>query len=309
MNDLSIMVCLSGSEGAEHAARFAWSVARTANCSVTAEHVVDASGPTWLLNKLNGGFIDREQIGLCYSSFCASLVDIADALKEKYQSVFSAQRLRGSCNIDYGDPVYKLTRKAMNHNLVFLGHRQGGESPMRGDVISGMTNRCTVPLIVVKSKEASLTRLVMLVSTDHLCPRYLRSCNNLASMLGLEPRIVCVGTTDEPPNLQVLKTQIKNLVPELKDVKMSTRLIEAERGSVELWTRTDQHVDVTARPDTLVIMPTRKQGDRRVTLIGEEIGCFLDRLTLPFVCFWPEEYDHGSVPSRVPAVHSLERSA
>lgn len=197
----------------------------------------------------------------------------------------------------------------MNHNLVFLGHRQGGESPMRGDVISGMTNRCTVPLIVVKSKEASLTRLVMLVSTDHLCPRYLRSCNNLASMLGLEPRIVCVGTTDEPPNLQVLKTQIKNLVPELKDVKMSTRLIEAERGSVELWTRTDQHVDVTARPDTLVIMPTRKQGDRRVTLIGEEIGCFLDRLTLPFVCFWPEEYDHGSVPSRVPAVHSLERSA
>lgn len=309
MDDMSVMVCLSGSEGAENAARFAWSVARAANCSVTAEHIVDASGPSWLLNKLNGGFIDRDQIGLCYSSFCASLVDIADALKEKYQSVFSAQRLRGSCNIDYGDPVNKLTRKAANHNLVFLGHRQVAESPLRGDVINGMANRCPVPLIVVKGKEVSLTRLVMLVSTDHLCPRYLRSCNSLASMLGLEPRIVCVGTSDEPPNLQTLRTQIKNLVPELKGIRMSTRLIEAEHGSVELWIRTDHHVDVTAQPDTLVIMPTRKQGDQRVTLIGEEIGCFLDRLTLPFVCFWPEEYDHGLVPSRVPAVHSLERSA
>lgn len=292
MDEFSIMVCLSGSEEAEQASRLAWSLARTADCPVVAEHVVDSSGPTWLLNKYSGEFIDRDELGFYHSTFRDSLLSIAEILKDKYQSLFSSQKLNGSCNVDYGNPVSKLIRKAINHNLVLIGNRQFEEPRVRGQVLGGLARNCPVPLIVVRKCVASLTRLAMLVSGNHLSPRYLRSCSNLASLLRLEPEIVCIGTEDEPPETNNLKTLVRKIMPELDRVKISSRLIDADCGSIELWTRTDRPVNLSAQPDILVVVPTMKIGQRRITILGEEVGTLLEHLEMNFVCLWPEEYRH-----------------
>jgi len=273
MNYLSIMICLSGSEASEQAARLAWSLAPDLSCYVAAEHVIDSAGPTWLLTRFNGGFLAREDVGHGYSSLCDSLSTIAEVLKQKYDSVFSPLNLAGSCNIDFGDPVSKLSRKAAFHDLVFVGGQPSGLHP---DVLFGLARTCPVPLVVVKSKPQALSRLAVLAPADHLCARYLRSCSALAGLLKLEVEIIGLGASEELKAFRVLLEKAES------DWRCSLRHIEPGK---------DARVVLTTSSDTIVVVPVRSEDEKRITIFGEEIGSFLSHLDLPLLVIWPEEHD------------------
>jgi len=297
MNKMSILLALSGSEQSYEAAQLAWKLATAADATVTAQHVVETKSAWSLLGNDKPGLVGSGLYIAAYETLCGSLKDIATKLAEKYEHMDGADRLRSTCIVDEGDPVHEICSRAKEHDLVVVGHAPtvtkvaGFKKFCKASVAEGLSNYCSKPLLVVQKRPEPWKSLKILVSIEHLNLEYILSCLCSAQRLNLKPQLVCLATGVHEEKPQNIIRDLRKAHKELADVEIEVALFgdfAAQEGS-SLWSHQPIRVELDAYSDSLVVVPTREIGGKRITIFGSSPEMFIEYLTLPTILFFPEE--------------------
>ncbi len=307
MNKMSILLALSGSEQSYEAAQLAWTLAAEVEATVTAQHVVDTQSAWALLGNDKPGLIGSGLYIAAYETLCNSLKDLAAKLAEKYEQMNGADKLNSTCLVDEGDPVHEICKRANEHDLVIVGHAptvakaSGYKKFSKASVAEGLANYCSKPLLVVQKRPEAWKYLKILVSVEHLNLEYILSCLCNAHRLNLKPQLVCLATGVHEEKPQNIIRDLREAHKELADVEIEVALFgdfAAQQGS-SLWSHQPIRVELDAYTDSLVVVPTREIGGKRITIFGSSPEMFVEYLTLPTILFFPEE---------VPAAKNCEPS-
>ncbi len=299
MHKMSILLALSGSEQSYQAAQVAWMLAKQADTSVVAQHVVDTRTAWALLGNSKPGFIGSGLYVTAYESLCNSLRELAKKLADKYEAMASAKKIKSICLIDEGNPVHEICRRAKDHDLVITGHepsetkaidRERGQY-VRLSIAEGLANQCPRPLLIVQGEWQPWKTLKILVSVDHLNIEYIRACMQTASLLGLQSELVCLATGVREESPKNLIRDLREAHKELAKMAIEVALFgdfEIEDGA-SLWSHKPVRVELDAYSDNLVVIPTREIGGKRITIFGSPPEMFIQHLTLPNILLYPEE--------------------
>lgn len=305
MKTPSFLVGLSGTKQSMYAAELAWTLAAKTNARVTALHVIDTHTPWNMLRVDEPGFIGSGLYITAFEKLKESQRTIANHLTEKYDAVAESQRVTTDSLVVEGNPVQEICREAVKHDLVIVGHSPSREGLVRDrwhwvnyTVAEGLAHDCQKPLLVVQHQAEQLWRQVrILLSVDHVNLAYIRASLAAAQYFQAEPVISCLMTgTHEEPVFAFAKDFIKSL-PELADLTIETQLVTgvAVDSKLSLWEGASHQAGLTLAgdlSDSLVIMPTRQIGSKRISILGLSADEFVRQLSLPAVLLWPEESIH-----------------
>lgn len=297
MKKMSMLLALSGSEQSYEAAQLAWSLATNVDATVTAQHVVDTQSAWALLGNDRPGLIGSGLYIAAYETLCGSLKALAEKLAEKYEHMNGADRIGSTCVIDEGDPIHEISSRAKHHDLVVVGHAPtvakstGWKKFSKASVAEGLANSCSKPLLVVQRRPEPWKSLKILVSIEHLNIEYILSCLCNAHRLNLKPQLVCLATGVHEENPKDIICNLRKAHEELSDVEIEVALFGdfAAHEGASLWSHQPIRVELDAYADSLVVVPTREIGGKRITIFGSSPEMFIEYLTLPAILFFPEE--------------------
>jgi nucleotide-binding universal stress UspA family protein len=315
MNKMSILLALSGSEQAYEAAQLAWNLADQVDATVTAQHVVDTQSAWALLGNDKPGLIGSGLYIAAYETLCGSLKDLATKLAEKYEHMDGANKTKSTCFVDEGDPVHEICSRAKEHDLVIVGHaptvakHTSCRTFSKASVAEGLANYCNKPLLVVQRKPEPWKSLKILVSIEHLNIEYILSCLCNAHRLNLKPQLVCLATGVHEEKPQDMIRNLRYAHKELADVEIDVALFGdfAAQHNSSLWSHQTIRVELDAYADSLVVVPTREIGGKRITIFGSSPEMFIEFLTLPTILFFPEEVPAAKISEPAKAVSASMR--
>lgn len=297
MKKMSILLALSGSEQSYEAAQLAWNMAASVDATVTAQHVVDTQSAWELLGNAKPGLIGSGLYIAAYETLCGSLKTLAGKLAEKYEHMDGANKIGSTCIIDEGDPIHEINSRAKEHDLVVVGHAptvvkpSGWKKFSKASVAEGLSNSCSKPLLVVQRRPEPWKSLKILVSIDHINIEYILSCLCNAQRLNLKPELVCLATGVHEENPKDIICNLRKAHAELADVEIEVALFGdfAAHEGASLWSHQPIRVELDAYADSLVVVPTREIGGKRITIFGSSPEMFIEYLNLPAILFFPEE--------------------
>ncbi len=305
MNKMSILLALSGSEQSYEAAQLAWKLAGQTDANVVAQHVVDTRSAWALLGNDKPGLVGSGLYVAAYETLCNSLRELAKKLADKYEDMAGAEKIKSDCVIDEGNPVHEICSRAKGHDLVICGHAPTRTKPVERDrsrylrlsVAEGLALECPRPLLVVQERWQPWKALKILISVDHLNIEYVDACLRTASLLGLKPQLVCLATGVHEESPQNLIRDLRKAHTELASIEIEVALFgdfTVDENS-SLWSHRPVRVELDAYSDSLVVIPTREIGGKRITIFGSSPELFIQHLTLPNMLFYPEEtIEHSS---------------
>jgi nucleotide-binding universal stress UspA family protein len=294
MKTKSILLALSGSEQSCQAARVANDLAQKFDAKLVAEHVIDIKRTWSTFGCDRAGLIGSGLYIATHELICKSLRDLATKLAEKFEAVFPS----AECLIVEGDPAEELSRKASEFDMVVVGHRPtvtdaksiDDESEYQYSLAEQLSRLCSKPLLVVQGEYKPWTKLKIVVSLDHLNFRFIDQALNLAKLLGVEPKLLCLtsGSHEGPagqviPDLRISHPELANLKIELVGVD------DAVEEHFSTMTKLSNSAEIAASQEDLFVLPTEQIGNRRLSVLGIPTGGLLKGWTLPSVLFYPEE--------------------
>src|SRR5579885_2333726 len=298
MQQLSILLGLTGSEQSKYAAEVAWALAKRCEGRVHALHVVDTRSAWDMLRNEKPGYIGSGVYVLAYETLCNSLRNIGNALSEKFTAVAEGQAVPTDVFMLEGDPVKSVCDSARDNDLVIIGHEPRNSAKkdqhrhiVRFAVAEALAHECVKPLIIVQGALAGWSNMSVLVSADHLNFEFIAAAVRLARFLELPVQLVVLTTgTHEQPADSMYK-DIRAAHPELKDIQIEI----AELSGVAVEKRAsifqqEIELDWKPDPDTLMVIPTRSSGGNRVTVFDTSPDLFVRHLSLPSIMMWPEEH-------------------
>ncbi|HEY9732566.1 MAG TPA: universal stress protein [Drouetiella sp.] len=294
MKTKSILLALSGSEQSCQAAHVARNLAEKTGAKMVATHVVDVRKSWSLFGCERAGLIGSGMYVSAYETICRSLRDLGSKLAEKFETVFPT----AECVVVEGDPLDELCKRSHDFDLVVVGHRPtvpdedagSHESAFRYSLAEHLSTVCSKPLLVVQRECKPWTKLKILVSVDHLNFRFIDESLNLASTLGLEPKLVCLASGGHEEPAGKLLPDLRSAHPELANLEID---LIGVGGAVE------EHLsaakakapcpEIAASENDLFVLPTEQLGEARISVLGIPADTFLKTWTLPNVLFYPEE--------------------
>lgn len=309
MSKLSILLALSGSEQSRNAAEVAWKLAKKLDATVTAEHVIDSRTIWELLRNDKPGFIGSGPYVATYETTICALKSLGDKLALEYEAIANGQGVKGECLIKEGNPVEILSRDANDHNLLVIGHFPSGVRAsdrdlchyIRYSVAEGVSHQSVVPVLIVQSKPLSWESMTIVCEIDHINFTYLRSCLNLAKLLGLKPRLEFWGTGTREEGPQTFRQNLFESMPEAKSMDIDIEYFggHAATERKELFHGQDMSKSAEIPSETLFVLPTRGIARDRMTVFGMEPEEFIRSLTLPCLLLWPEDHNAFDITDEV----------
>lgn len=300
MKGKSILLALSGSLQSRYAAEVCWRLAKRLGAEVTAQHVVDTHNAWEFLGQDVSGFIDSQRYLVAYQNLCNSLFTLGEDLSVSYKVEALKQGLQPQCLIDEGNPVAEICNRAERHDLVVMGHQPQFEEPpefpnsqfVRRSVAESLAHCCQRPLLVVQSDAPDWQSMTIMISIEHINEIFIDSCLDMACALRLSPALVCIsgGNRVESPTAFVSDVRAAN--PRLARVPIAVSESEDNNPlpAVDFWDFPKDQAQWDVWNNTLMVIPTRKLGGQRVTVIGSSVSMFVRYLTLPSILLWPEEH-------------------
>jgi nucleotide-binding universal stress UspA family protein len=300
MHKLSILLGLSGSEQSKFAAETAWSIARKAGGRVVASQVVDTRMAWELIRNDRAGFVGSGVYLEAFENFSKSLESIANAVVNKFEAVANGQDVPTETLIEQGSPVRRLSERAVDHDLVVIGHqaRDPGSKEkehcnfIRYAVAEGLAHECPRPLLIVQGKFYGWSSMSILVSVDHLNFKYIDACVRTAKILELKPILILLASGNREESPQAILKDLRSAHPELADIDITVEMLYGLSLDSEhrLLKTGDVELEWSPDPDTLLVIPTRKTGNHRVTVFDTSPDAFVRFMSLPAILLWPEEH-------------------
>lgn len=300
MQKLSILLGLTGSESSKYATEVAWSIAKRANGSVVADHVVDTRMIWELLRNDRPGYIGSGVYIEAFEGFSKSLNEIGEALLNKFKSVAEGQSVPTEVLLEQGSPVRRICDRAVHHDLVVIGHQprdprskeQEHCNFIRYAVAEGLAHECPRPLLVVQEHVKKWSSMSILVSVDHLNFKFIQACVEMSKLLGLKPNLVALASGSREESPSAILEDLRKSHPELADIDISVEELRgiALNDKTSPWNANEIELDWRPDEDTLLVIPTRKTGGHRITIFDTSPDAFVRCLVLPSIMMWPEEY-------------------
>lgn len=318
MHKLSILLGLSGSEQSMFAADVAWQIARQCQGSVCAQHVIDSQTMWEIIRNDRPGFIGSGPYMNAHETLLESLRSLSEKLVEKFEAVAGRSDVPSTAVVDEGSPVRRISARALDHDLVIVGHQPRFSSKsekehsrvVRYAVAEALANDCPKPLLVVQDRVDEWKSMTILLSTDHINLTFVGACLSMAKMLGLPPKLVALasGVREEPA--KKILDDLKTADPELKKVAIEIHQLSgiAVEDKVHPWADEEVGLDWTPDPDTLLVIPTRASGGHRLTVLDTTPNLFVKNLALSSILLWPEEHTEWNVIAPVSKRHQRAKA-
>lgn len=299
MKGSSILLALSGSEQSRFATEVCWELAAQTGSVITALHVVDTHSAWEFLGHENPGFLAKEEYRNTYYALVNSLLTLGHDLARVYSAEGKSAGIDDACLIEEGDPAEVICRRALDHDLVVMGHRpeqahkEGtARHLLRASVAEALANECSRPLLVVQERVKGWSRLTATISMDHINEAFINTCLDFAAKLDIEPALCCLSTgiREEKPSHFI--RDIRKANPRLQTVPIAVATIHntAVIGDVAAWEHPDSESVWDVLTDSLLVLPTRNAGGARITVVDSLPSMFIRELEMPAILLWPEEF-------------------
>lgn len=299
MKPRSLLLALSGSQHSRYAAEVSWRLSRQLGTRVTAQHVVDSHSAWEFIGHEHPAFLESGRYLSEYQNLCKTLFCLGEELSASYEAQAKLQNVEGISVVDEGNPISEICRRSLDHNMVVIGHRPNTISKdnprsqvMRLSIAESLAHDCPRPLLVVQGSTPGWKNLAVMISIDHINEIFINSCLDTATLLGLQPALVCLagGPNEEKPQ-QFIK-DIRKANPGLAKVPIAVSPLNEELflSAVESWDSADTDISPEDWDKTLIVIPTREIGGQRLTVVNSSPSLFVRYLTLPSILMWPEEY-------------------
>ncbi len=255
-----LLLALTGTKQSLFASEVAFKLAAKTQASITAQHVIDTYTSWEFLRNDEPGLLASGLYTDAFTNLRHSQKNIANELIAVWKSLADKQNVEYKCFIDEGNPVKEICKRSKNFDLVIVGHRARLQDEPEGDpwhgvkytVAEGLAHDCAKPLLIVQQPVKKLWKKVLvLMSPNHENSNFLRACSGMASSLGAHSEAKFIA----------------NMPPAKTD---------------DLFLNEDFN-------HTLLILPTRIESSKRVSILDEPTELFVRRLSLPAILLWPEE--------------------
>jgi nucleotide-binding universal stress UspA family protein len=300
MSQQSLLVSLDGSIYSRYAANLCWQLAKSTGAKVTALHVIDTSGAREFGVQEPTGFLQHKEYQSLYDGLCKQLRQLAKSLSDNYLSEAAKHGVTTDFVIDEGDPVTAISKRALAHDLVVIGHRPNKSSLhmahrrqfLRLSIAEALSHECPRPLLIVQDDTPLWSEMTVLLSIDHLNEQYIDACLNLSNVLDVKPNILCLSTGEHEGPATSLIRDLKEANPKLKDITVEVTTLE------DVSTINGQSFPghCILRPDagqmhkTLPVIPTRELAGNRITILGGSPSLLVRFLALSTILLLPEEH-------------------
>jgi nucleotide-binding universal stress UspA family protein len=294
----SLLLGLDGSAQSKYAAEIAWSLAKTGNMKITAQHVIDSLAAWDFLCFDIAGFIGSGPYFTAHEAMRNSLHSIGETLIDVYKSMAQPHKIDTECFLDEGTTIREISNRAKEHDLVIIGHRPTGMQSEdedqrilpRRSTAETLTYYSPKPLLVVQDRIKPWTNMRLLLSTAQVPSQLLNSFVDFASSVSITPEVRYLVTSDPDANISddkastdalKLSKDLTKLVPGLAKSKIDAKAI----GNINHYMRDDAEID----PDTLPVVPVFNIAGIRKTCLGVTPDTLVRYLSHPAILFWIEE--------------------
>jgi len=225
---------------------------------------------------------------------------LAKNLESSYITEASRHGIKTDFILVEGDPVAAISERALEHDLVVIGHRPYSSSPniahrrqfLRLSVAEALSHECPRPLLIVQDDTPLWSEMTVLLSIEHLNEQYIDACLDLSKVLDVKPNILCLSMGDNEEPAPSFIHDLKEANPRLKDTKVEVTTLE------DVSTLNGQAFPghCALRPDagqmsnTLPVLPTRELAGNRTTILGGSPSLLVRFLALSTILLLPEEH-------------------
>ncbi len=304
MNKPSFLLGLNGTKQSQLAAELAFDLACKAEAQLTAQHVVDTT-TTWdFLRNEEPGFVGSGLYVETFEMLKKAQFEIATKLIDKYESVAKGKKIDSITVIDEGAPVEEICRRAQDHDLVIVGHQYSTTKHSMKNrwhhvsyaVAEGLANHCPKPLLIVQKAGPSFWQdMQILVSLEHMNISFIRACLRTALFFGVTPKIICLMSGYHEEKADTLIENLRQTHSDLKEIEIHTKVVhkanEVDQTHLELWSQDQAELefDFEQFQKSLLLVPTREVGEKRISILGIEANELVAQLSIPALLLWPEE--------------------
>jgi len=304
MNKTSFLLCLNGTKQSQIAAEMAFELAQKAEAQLTAQHVIDTSTAWDFLRNEEPGFIGSGLYVETFEMLKKAQREIANKLMEKYESVIENKKIDSITVIDEGAPVEEICRRAQDHDLVIVGHHysaakfsvQNRWHHATSAVAEGLANQCPKPLLIIQKPESAFWQdMQILVSLEHMNVSFIRACLRTALFFGVTPKIICLMSGFHEEKADELVKNLRNTHSDLLEIDIQTKVVrkanQVDQLHIDLWSQepAELEFDYTQFQKSLLLVPTREIGGKRISILGVEANEMVAQLSIPAILLWPEE--------------------
>lgn len=298
-NNFSILLPIDGSVYSRNAAELAWDIARRVGASVVAQHVVDTTGVRQLIGHADPGFLPSNPYKVTFDHICSGLHVMARILHDNYEDAATKLGIQSTFHIDEGDPVGKICGRALFNNLVVIGHRRAAEDDenshrgqlKRLSIAESLAHESPKPLLIVQKKPVKWRTMTIMLSVDHVNEHYIDSCLELAKLLGLNAEILCLASGQHEEPAPQFINDLRSTHNALKDIPLTVNKLSEICQVNGDGNRQPSQLNPKARDwsSCLPVMPTRRIGQERLTVLDDSPSMFVRYLAVPTLLLVPEE--------------------
>jgi len=290
MPSKSILLGVNGSAHTVTAAEVCWELAQRWAAEVTAQHVVDSNAVWDFLGHEMPGFIGSGPYFAAHETMRNALYGLGRTLLDAYETRAGAMDIDGDSFLDEGNAVREICQRALDHDLVVIGHRRNRvRSPseerrkfVRPSTAELVGTYCPRPLLVVQEKCTTWSSAVIMLASGHTDSSWLSACIKMLKSLAIEPELCYVGGypgEDEPPDLHA---RLAGNDRSIADVPFN--LVSAE--GPDFWWSFEADRD----PATLLVVPVAREAEAPITACLVDPDALIRYLQAPAMLFWPEEF-------------------
>lgn len=275
MSDSSILLELDGSAQARYAAEVAWSIGKTINCNVDAQHVVDSLAAWDFLSFDIAGFIGSGPYFEAHETMRDCLTKVGKNLIEVYMQLAKKNSVEGEPYLDEGSTIREICFRAKDYGLVVMGHQPTGmQTPgedkrklPRRSITEALTHYVPRPLLLVQDRCRLWSKARILLGGQTVPKETLLACWQFINALSIEPYVRLLFNVEKgasmdrtSPDGMRAADDLTKLLPDLPGKNIDAKSVP----DINEFLREDAEKE----GDILLIIPVIEREGRRVTAFG-----------------------------------------
>jgi nucleotide-binding universal stress UspA family protein len=314
----SFLLALDGSQEALFAADVAAALAETKNAKLTAQTVVDSQSLWEIVGQDLPGIIGSGPYMAAYQTIEMTLRSVAETLMHAFECRIANSGIEATCEIDEGNIIDSILRRAISHDLVVMGHKSKFRQRhihqkryINTSLCQRVAELCPVPLLVVQNAMQLWKRSVLLVSAETYSRETIKAFVQLTKLTGRKAEIVCTGRSKTIDSLinsvrQELSESYDKEADKMPISVVGRRLYELEKFLSSSGAENN---------DTLVVLTTCATEQGRKVCTGESLDYVIRDVAAACTLFLPpqntssfSEQSVATVDNAAPASRAVESS-
>lgn len=299
MKNTRILVAVDSSQASKYAAEAAWKIAEHTGCTADAIMVINPETIWDFIGGKQPGFVGLDSYFPAYEKILDQMIRLADTVAENYEADAAKRQIRGKFQVVVGDPRDQIARLSHNVALVVTGHMPRPEAEIvnqssfvKLSMAEQLANDSAAPLLVVQRPPSTWKSSTILMCPDHINENYLSDVVGLSRQLSLDPEILCLCTGANEEGWVELTKDLREANPVLQDVTIGVTMAQSNPlwATDSYWSAPTDH-PIHMRDSTVLVVPTRKIENRRITMFGNPSELWVRFVSEPpAVMFFPEEF-------------------